>query len=75
MVNTERKRKRNLNKTLKKINHRSREKENKKGSERNYKNSQKTVNKIVRSTYLSIISVNVNELNSIIKRYMIKRSG
>ena len=41
----------------------------KKGTQRNYKNSQKTMNKTAISTYLSTITLNINELNSQIKRH------
>ena len=37
--------------------------------ERNYKNSQKTMNKMAIRPYLSIITLNVNRLNSPIKRH------
>ena len=40
----------------------------KKGTERNYKNSKKTINKMAISTYLSIITLNINGLNYPIKR-------
>lgn len=34
----------------------------------NYENSQQTINKIVITAYLSIVILNINELNSLIKR-------
>jgi len=43
----------------------------KKGIEKNYKNSHKTSNKMAMSTYLSIITLNVNGLNSPIKRHRV----
>lgn len=48
--------------------HKGREEE-KKGTEENEKNNQKTFNKMVKSTCLSIISLNVNGLNGPIKIY------
>ena len=40
--------------------YKGREQENQKGTEKNYKNNQKTVNKMAVTTYLSIITLNVN---------------
>ena len=37
----------------------------------NYKNSQKTSKKMSITRYLSIITLNVNELNGLIKRYRV----
>ena len=37
--------------------------------ERNYKNSQKMINKMAISSYLSIITLNVNRLNLQIKKH------
>ena len=39
--------------------------------ERNYKNNQKTGNRMAISSYLSIITLNVNRLNSPIKRHKV----
>ena len=50
-----------------KENHQTRGKE-KKGKKRNYGNSQKSVNKMVICTCLSIMTLNVNGLNLLIKR-------
>ena len=53
--------------TLKKIiNHKKKEQE-KKGKE-NYKNNQKTIDKMAISTYLFIITLNVNGLNAHFKK-------
>ena len=68
IVNTQKIKERNINIPLKKSsNHKGREQE-KKGTERNYKNRQKIVNKIEIRTYISIFTLNVNGLNSPIKR-------
>lgn len=40
---------------------------------RNYKNSQKAINKMTISTYLSITTLNVNELNSPNKRHRLAK--
>ena len=45
-----------------KENHQNTREEKRKGIERNYKNSQKTINKMAISTHLSIITLNVNGL-------------
>ena len=37
----------------------------------NYRNSEKTINKMAVSKYLSIITINVNGLNSPIKRHRV----
>ena len=42
-----------------------------KEEEKNYKNNQKTNTKMIISAYLSIITLNVNELNAPIKRYRV----
>ena len=42
--------------------------ETKRRTENNYKNNQKTGNKMAISTYLSIISLNVNGVNAPVKR-------
>lgn len=42
-----------------------------KGREENYKNNQKTINKMVVSTYLSIFTLNVNGLHAPIKRHKV----
>ena len=39
--------------------------------EKNHKNNQKTSNKMATSTYLSIIILNVNELNAPIRRHKV----
>ena len=36
----------------------------KKGTQKNYKNNQKRINKVAICTYLSIVTVNVNGLNA-----------
>ena len=51
-----------------KENHQTRRGKEKKGKKRNYGNSQKSVNKMVICTCLSIITLNVNGLNLLIKR-------
>ena len=43
----------------------------KKGTKKNFKNNQKTVNKMQISTYLSIITINVNKINAPIKRHRV----
>lgn len=40
----------------------------KKGTEKNYENNQKTMNKMAISTNLSIITLKINELNASIKK-------
>ena len=52
-------------------NHKLREQE-KKGTE-NYKNNQKKINKMATSTYLSIITLNVNGLNAPIKIHRVAK--
>ena len=44
------------------------EERKRRNKQKNYKNNQKTINKMVVSTYLSIITVNVNGLNALLKR-------
>ena len=44
-----------------------------KGTKKNYKNDPKTINKVTISTYLSIITLNVNELNAPIKRLRVAK--
>ena len=55
---------------LKKVSkpHKGREQGKMKGTERNYKNSHKTINKMAICMCLSIITLNVNGLNFTIKR-------
>jgi len=50
----------NINIPLKKFNHSLREQEKNKGTERNYKNSQKIIYKMALSTYLSIITLKMD---------------
>ena len=51
--------------------HKGKEQEKKKGTERNNKNSQETINKMAIIPYLSIITLNINGLNSPIKRHTV----
>ena len=45
------------------INHKEREQEKKKGTEKNYKNNQKTMNKMAIRIKISIITLNINGLH------------
>ena len=47
-----------------KVNQQTMKKENKKGSEKIFRNSHKTSNKMTINTYLSVITLNVNGLNA-----------
>ena len=69
-VNTQKRKRKEYKHTTKESHQNTKEKSKrrKKGTERNYKNSQKTINKMSINTYLSIITFNVNGLNSSIKR-------
>lgn len=70
-VNTQKKM-RKVNITLKKvIKPQGREKEKKKGTERNCKNNQKTINKRAINIYLSIITLHVNALLSPFKNHSV----
>ena len=60
----------NLNITLKKSSNNKRREQKKKGSKKNYKNNHKTINKMTISTYLSIITLNINGLSAPTKRYI-----
>ena len=42
-----------------------------KGAKKKNKNNQKTINKTAISTYLQIITLNVNELNALVKRHRV----
>ena len=52
----------NINIPLKKFNHSQRDQEKNKGTERNYKNSQKIIYKMALNTYLSIITLKMDEM-------------
>ena len=52
----------NINIPLKKFNHSQREQEKNKGTERNYKNSQRIIYKMALNTYLSIITLKMDEM-------------
>ena len=56
-------------KNITKENHQTTREETKRRTEKNYKNNQKTSNKMAISTYLLVITLNVNGLNAPIKRY------
>ena len=45
--------------------------ENKKGSEKIFRNNHKTINKMAINTYLTIITLNANGPNAPIKRYRV----
>lgn len=62
------KRERNPNTTLKITIKTQAKRAKEEETEKNYKNHSKTINKMARIIYLSIINLNVNELNATIKR-------
>ena len=51
--------------------HQKEKSKKKRNNNKTYKNNQKTINKMAISTYLSIITLNVNGLNAPIKRYIV----
>ena len=68
---TQKSRERNPNKTLKEyVKPQGSNQENLR-TEENYKNNQKTVNKMAISIYLPITTLNANELNYPVKRYRV----
>ena len=51
--------------------HQSQREQKKRGTEKNYKNNEKAINKMVLSTDLTIIALSINDLNAPIKRHRV----